>query len=172
MGYGHEEFGYRLWDPMTKKIVRSRDVVFLEDQVTRDNNKAEEASSSTEIPSSFDATPPSMSHDHGGDTEEDNSDGVNNDEPIEHIEEEVTQTPVEQHLRRSNRERQSTIRYPSDEYLLLTDWGELETFQEVIGVKEQNEGLKAMYEEMQSLHENYTYDLVKLPQGKKSLKNK
>ena len=124
MGYDHEEFGYRLWDPMTKKIVRSRDVIFLKDQVTRDNDKTEEASSSTEIPSSLDATPPAMSHDHGGDTKKDNSDGVNNDEPIEHIEEEVTPTPVRQPLRRSNRERQSTIRYPSNEYLLLTDGGD------------------------------------------------
>ena len=31
LGYGHEEFGYRKWDPMSRKIVRSRDVVFLED---------------------------------------------------------------------------------------------------------------------------------------------
>ena len=29
-----------------------------------------------------------------------------------------------------------------------------------------------MQEEMQSLHENHTYDLVKLPQGKRALKNK
>ena len=29
--YGHEEFRFKLWDPMSKKIVRSRDVVFLED---------------------------------------------------------------------------------------------------------------------------------------------
>ena len=29
--YGHEEFRYKLWDPMSKKIVRSRDVVFLKD---------------------------------------------------------------------------------------------------------------------------------------------
>ena len=29
--YVHEEFRYKLWDPMSKKIVRSRDVVFLED---------------------------------------------------------------------------------------------------------------------------------------------
>ena len=26
LGYGYEEFGYRLWDPLSKKIVRSRDV--------------------------------------------------------------------------------------------------------------------------------------------------
>ena len=31
LGYGHEDFRYRLWDPFRRKIVRSRDVVFLED---------------------------------------------------------------------------------------------------------------------------------------------
>ena len=29
LGYGHEKFGYRLYDPVDKKVVRSRDVVFL-----------------------------------------------------------------------------------------------------------------------------------------------
>ena len=32
IGYGQEDFGYRLWDPMNKKIIKSRDVIFLEDQ--------------------------------------------------------------------------------------------------------------------------------------------
>ena len=31
LGYRHEEFGYRLYDPVDKKAVRSQDVVFLED---------------------------------------------------------------------------------------------------------------------------------------------
>ena len=30
-GCGHEEFGYRLWDLVARKLIRSRDVVFLED---------------------------------------------------------------------------------------------------------------------------------------------
>ena len=31
VGYGHnDEFGYRLYDPVQKKLVRSRDVVFME----------------------------------------------------------------------------------------------------------------------------------------------
>jgi hypothetical protein len=25
LGYGHEEFGYRLWDPVNKKVIRSGD---------------------------------------------------------------------------------------------------------------------------------------------------
>ena len=31
LSYGHEEFGYRLWDPVARKLIRSRDVVFLKD---------------------------------------------------------------------------------------------------------------------------------------------
>ena len=32
VGYGHEDFGYILWDPMKKKIIKSQDVIFHEDQ--------------------------------------------------------------------------------------------------------------------------------------------
>ena len=37
--YGHEEFGYKLRDPMSNKILKNRDVVFLEDQLVVDGNK-------------------------------------------------------------------------------------------------------------------------------------
>ena len=36
LGYSNEEFGYRLWDPTTKKIIRSRDVIFFKDQTIED----------------------------------------------------------------------------------------------------------------------------------------
>ncbi|PKI43720.1 hypothetical protein CRG98_035882 [Punica granatum] len=39
LGYAHEEFGYRFWDPDSKKIIRSRDVVFFEDQTIEDLQK-------------------------------------------------------------------------------------------------------------------------------------
>ncbi|RDX88387.1 hypothetical protein CR513_30024, partial [Mucuna pruriens] len=32
IGYGHDEYGYRMYDPVEKKLVRSRDVQFMEDQ--------------------------------------------------------------------------------------------------------------------------------------------
>ena len=35
LGYSNEEFGYKLWDLTTKKII-SRDVVFFEDQTIED----------------------------------------------------------------------------------------------------------------------------------------
>ena len=40
LGYGLDEFGYKLFDPIAKKVVRSRDVVFVEDQTIEDIVKA------------------------------------------------------------------------------------------------------------------------------------
>jgi len=34
LGYCKDEFGYRLWDLIDRKVIRSRDVVFFEDQTT------------------------------------------------------------------------------------------------------------------------------------------
>ena len=36
MGYSREEFGYRLWDLVDKKVVRSWDIVFMEDKTIED----------------------------------------------------------------------------------------------------------------------------------------
>ena len=39
IGYGDEEFGYRLWDSEKQKIVRSRDVMFHEHETIEDMEK-------------------------------------------------------------------------------------------------------------------------------------
>ncbi|RVX17167.1 Retrovirus-related Pol polyprotein from transposon TNT 1-94 [Vitis vinifera] len=39
IGYGNEEFGYKLWDPEKQKIVRSRDIVFHEHETIKDMEK-------------------------------------------------------------------------------------------------------------------------------------
>ena len=39
-------------------------------------------------------------------------------------------------------------------------------------VIKKNEWYKAMQEELKSLHENHTFELVKLPKGKRTLTNK
>jgi hypothetical protein len=36
LGYGLDEFEYKLFDPIAKKVLRSRDVVFFEDQTIGD----------------------------------------------------------------------------------------------------------------------------------------
>ena len=36
MGYSEDEFGYILWDLIDKKVVRSRDIVFMENKTIED----------------------------------------------------------------------------------------------------------------------------------------
>nr|KYP49409.1 Retrovirus-related Pol polyprotein from transposon TNT 1-94 [Cajanus cajan] len=43
IGYGQDELGYRLYDPVEKKLVRSRDVQFMEDQTIEDIDKMEKS---------------------------------------------------------------------------------------------------------------------------------
>lgn len=56
--------------------------------------------------------------------------------------------------------------------MLLTDGGEPENFQEATSNDQKGKWLSAMQEELKSLLENHTYELVKLPKGKRALKNK
>ena len=56
--------------------------------------------------------------------------------------------------------------------MLLTDAGEPETYEEAMSCDQKNEWYEAMQEELKSLHENYTFELVKLPKGKRTLTNK
>ncbi|XP_073061796.1 uncharacterized protein [Primulina eburnea] len=72
----------------------------------------------------------------------------------------------------SGREVRPSTRYSSNEYILLTDGGEPESFEEAITSEHKDMWMEAMQEEMQSLHDNETFELVKLPKGKKALKNK
>jgi hypothetical protein len=56
--------------------------------------------------------------------------------------------------------------------VLLSHGSEPECFLEAMKDKNKKERNKAMQEEMNSLHKNHTFELVKLPKGKKFLKNK
>ncbi len=38
VGYGKDEFGYKLWDDQNRKMIRSRDVVFNEKVMYKDKN--------------------------------------------------------------------------------------------------------------------------------------
>ena len=61
VGYGDAEFGYKLWDPKKKKMIRSRDMVFHENENITDTEKSEKSKFSVEVVS--DLTPTSLSSD-------------------------------------------------------------------------------------------------------------
>ena len=144
--------------------------MFLEDQLVDDGDKGEKASSFAEIPIRIDPIiPPTVYANHGGELQEgdgviENEDGpiVDDVEPTKQVDGELPPPPYEPPLRRSTRERQPSTRYPPNEYVMLTEEGEPETYQEVILHESKKEWVKAMQEEVRSLLENHTYDLVKL----------
>lgn len=48
LGYSHDKFGYRLWDPICRKVITSKCVVFLEDQLVS-VDRASKPQSSIEV---------------------------------------------------------------------------------------------------------------------------
>ena len=56
--------------------------------------------------------------------------------------------------------------------MLLTDGGEPECYTEALEDEHKKEWLEAMQDEMQSLHQNHTFELVKLPKDRRALKNR
>ena len=75
-------------------------------------------------------------------------------------------------MRQTTKEHQPSTRYLSSDYILIADEGELESFQEIQSHKDKDCWIKAIREEMNSLWENETYELIELPKGRKALKNK
>jgi hypothetical protein len=61
---------------------------------------------------------------------------------------------------------------PSLYYLLLTNSGEPECYEEAMQVDTKRKWEQVMTEEMDSLVNNHTWDLVQLPAGKRALQNK
>ncbi|KAL6318202.1 hypothetical protein AAG906_035707 [Vitis piasezkii] len=83
-----------------------------------------------------------------------------------------TQVPPNIPLRRSTRDRHPSTRFSVDDYVLLTDGKEPESFEEAIGDENKMKWVDAMQDKMKSLHENHSFEFVKLPKGKRALKNR
>ncbi|VFQ69856.1 unnamed protein product, partial [Cuscuta campestris] len=154
VGYGDEEFGYRLYDPAKKRVVRSRDVVFYEHEMGFHLLGA----GNTYYPDiSHGAI--DMSHvfvpdvQQTGDAPDDGHENTHEHDRIEEVQPEIVPQPDDEAvetesgessnqgeqnspqveepiLRRSTRVRQPSRLYPSSEYILLTDEGEPESLKE------------------------------------------
>ncbi|XP_048323873.2 retrovirus-related Pol polyprotein from transposon TNT 1-94 [Ziziphus jujuba] len=189
IGYGDEEFGYRLWDPKTKKVIRSRDVVFQENQKMEDIEKPRMSPNYSSSAENFCPNPaPAQIATEDNEVHEDIPEADQEEEgDNEQGETQSSQaaagpsqrsddgTPPETsglQVRRSERGRIPSKRFPESEYILLTEEGEPESFQEAVSHQEKEKWLQAMQDEMESLQKNHTYELVELPTGKKALKNK
>ena len=70
------------------------------------------------------------------------------------------------------RQRKASSRYLASQYVFLTDEGELECYKEAMADVHKAKWYSAMQNDMDSLHENHTYDLMELSKRKRDLRNK
>ena len=170
IGYGDEQYGYRLWDLKNKKLIRTRDVVFLENE-TAEDPKEQESDEFSDVDAPLASNSKVTIEGHG--EPEEQQVPQHTDEQVEDAQsEEPVQSSQEPQVRRSTRPPQPSKRYSDREYVLLTDGGEPEDYYEAVESQHNKEWMEAMEDEMSSLQENGTYELVELPKGKRALNNK
>ena len=121
-----------LYDPIEKKLVRSRDIIFMENQTIEDIDKAEKVESSSfdsivhhdEVPHTsvrdvvgFDNHGDTQNHVSNQHVDVDNNNDIVIDDPVANEVVDESNIP----LRRSTRQRFPSSRYSPNEYVLLTD---------------------------------------------------
>ncbi|KAK9181573.1 hypothetical protein WN944_024711 [Citrus x changshan-huyou] len=157
--------GYRLWDPTAHKIVISKDVIFIEDQLQMRDEDDSSVKEKSEI------VPVSVKNNLGG------KDSDSSEAAPEHEEQEPVESEAPE-IRRSTRERRPPawhseyITEINVAYCLLTEDGEPSTFHEALESSDVALWMTAMQEEIEALHKNKTSELVPLPRGRKAIGNK
>ena len=140
IGYGVNDFGYRLWDYEGHKIIRSRDVIFNEKVMYKDQlQRKKEEKERREYTVLDDEIPK-----------------VPGNQNVQSQEQQEPQTPASA-VRRSTRLSRPLEHYsPSLYCLLLTDSSEPESYDEAMQVDTKQKWEKGMEEEMDSLVKNQT----------------
>ncbi|GAA0142710.1 transmembrane signal receptor [Lithospermum erythrorhizon] len=186
LSYGDDKFGYKLYDPIAKKVIRSRDVTFFEEQTIKDFDKdvtiehgdheVIDSESDDELEIEHQVTTQENSRGQGITGDVGHGGEINNDQTIEQggtdILDPPSPNPTPMETRTSTRVRLPSTKYSPHEYVLLTDEGEPTCFQETLGREDEQEWVKAMKEEMNSLEKNKTFILVDKPPGQIFLKNR
>ncbi|KAH9797006.1 hypothetical protein KPL71_005721 [Citrus sinensis] len=176
--------GFKLWDLEDKKFVCSKDVTFDEASMMKAlssqqvENKTKELLQRVE----FDATPyvPVSSTSKKGSTmevtprvEEEvvSSDVPQNEETIDDVDNDdfiATKRPIREIKKPGWLTKDMVVAYA----LPVIDDDIPNTFGEALRSSESDQWKLAMEEEMKSLHQNQTWELIKLPKGKMAIGNK
>lgn len=165
IGYGEDEFCYRLWDDENKKMIRSRDIILNERVMYKDRHNTTTTNSQFSEPVyvEVDDVPKSPiveSSQLEGSTKSSNIQP--SDTPDHHASTHV--------LRRSSRPHVPNRRYM--DYLLMTNRGEPEDYAEACQAINASKWELAMKDEMKFLISNQTWELAKLHMVNKALHNK
>uniref|UniRef100_A0A2N9EJ65 protein-serine/threonine phosphatase n=1 Tax=Fagus sylvatica TaxID=28930 RepID=A0A2N9EJ65_FAGSY len=164
IGYGDETFGYRFWDDQNRKVIRSRNVIFNEQVMYKDRSSTKLDDVKVEQKKSEFVNLDEFSNNtmqNSGQEEKENA-----DPQVEQCTPTIT-------VRRSSRNIRPPQRFsPSLFYILLTDGGEPESYDEALQIEDSIKWELAMKDEMNSLMTSQTWELTELPQRKKALHNK
>ena len=148
IGYGDEKFGYRFWDEQNKKVIRSKNVIFNEQVMYKDR--------STVVP---DVTKIDQNKSKFANLDELTKSIVQKmgEEDKENVNLQVDQSTLVAEVRRSSRNIRPPQRYlPTLNYLLLTNGGEPEYYDEALQAENSSKWELAMKDEMDSLLGNQT----------------
>ncbi|KAH9665312.1 hypothetical protein KPL70_020298 [Citrus sinensis] len=176
--------GFKLWDLEDKKFVCSRDVTFDEASMIKASSSQQVENKTTEVLQrvEFDATPyvPVSSTSKNGSTmevtpkvEEEvvSSDVPQNEETIDDVDDDdfiATRRPRREIKKPGWLTKDMVVAYA----LPVIDDDIPNTFGEALRNNESDQWKIAMEEEMKSLNQNQTWELVKLPKGKRAIGNK
>ncbi|BBH09623.1 ADP glucose pyrophosphorylase large subunit 1 [Prunus dulcis] len=167
VGYSEKAKAYKLFNPLTNKIIVSRDVKFNEEDAWNWSEAKNQSPILLDIGlENPDLTPPTTSS-----SQESSSQGLSSTSSSDSSEEEE----ISRGQRRSTRAHQPSTRYPSSDYVLITNGGTnfaLFVDADPIMFEEASKDekwVKAMDQEIDSIKKNDTWELVDLPQGKKPI---
>ena len=124
IGYGDEKFGYQFWDEQNRKIIKSRNVIFNEQVMYKDR--------STVVPDVIEIDQKKYEFVNLDELNE-STVQTRGEEDKENVDSQVDQsTPVAEVCRSSRTIRPPQSYLPALNYLLLTDGGEPECYEEAL----------------------------------------
>ena len=159
MGYGTETKGYRLFDPKTKKVFYSRDVIFDESRFTQSPTKQTELQIIPEE-SEEDIPEPVKDMQHRSEARPQNQPN-NIPEPEEDM----------QH-RAGSRPRNPPNHYGEWVFSVESEESEPKTVKQALSSSHADDWSNAMSNEVNSLKKNNVWTLVELPAGRKAIGSK
>jgi hypothetical protein len=174
MGYGAGVKGYRIWSPAERRVIFSRDVIFDENSMLTSTPQEPVQATSSSPEKDVSEKVEVVSERVSEQVEPITIEADDKDVSDQQSEPAITQQPSSIATDRPQRQRRAPVRYGFEDmlaYALHTaeevEFCEPANFKEAVNSKHADEWSGAMSEEMESLHKNRTWELVKPPSNRK-----
>ena len=147
LGYTDNVKGYCLWDLIARKVI-SRDVIFLENELQRDQ---ESVSNTKETTTTY--------------VDDKSREKDSSEAELEHNEQEPYEVCRTSRQIRKSLQHLDYVMTSQDAYCFLIEEGKPSIFEEALKSPYASLWMTAMQEELEVLHRNKMWELVPLPEG-------